>query len=104
MKTPEEIKHALECCSNHIMDSDCSCCEYGQEANCDAGLHFDALDYIRRLEAEREALLKIVHDYAGCKECVHVSIKPELPPCSDCGVLGKNWVWRGAGKEQNENA
>lgn len=65
----------------------------------------DVLEYMSQLEADREALLKIAHDYAGCSECIHVDNKPELPPCSDCGVLGKNWVWRGAGKEQtNENA
>lgn len=67
--------------------------------------NLEAAEMMERLEADREALLKIAHDYAGCSECIHVDNKPELPPCSSCGVLGKNWVWRGAGKEQtNENA
>lgn len=84
MKTPEEIKHALECCSMHIVDADCSCCEYGQESNCDAGLHLDVLGYIRRLEAERDAAVK-VRDYAVLELCT-------AGVCNGCRHKLKNWT------------
>jgi len=62
----------------------------------------DDNDLIERLTAvlenvlnERDALLKIARDYAGCSECRYVDNDPEQPPCKGCGVLGMNWEWRG---------
>ena len=105
-RTSEDIKAALR--FHGVCEySSCTGCSYGtwDVMDCVERMSADALVMIERLEADREALLKIAHDYAGCSECIHMDNKPELPPCSDCGVLGKNWVWRGAGKEQtNENA
>lgn len=104
MKTPEEIKRMVNACAEF---SSCFDCPFdSSELYCDQSVVIHCADIlINSLEADREALLKIAHDYAGCSECIHVDNKPELPPCSDCGVLGKNWVWRGAGKEQmNANA
>jgi hypothetical protein len=115
-RTPEQIKKALVCTSFGATPKcyECPYCteEDGENDDDEKQLVYrcgenigDVLEYMSQLEADREALLKIAHDYAGCSECVHVDNKPELPPCRDCGVLGKNWVWRGAGKEQtNENA
>lgn len=51
---------------------------------------------IQQLEAERDALLKVACRYSGCYECKHYHNPSEQPPCLDCGVLGKNWEWRGA--------
>ena len=108
MKTPEEIKNGLKC---HTQMGNCAEeCPYDDplrkcQSRCIHDMFKDSLALIIQLEADREALLKIAHDYAGCSECINVDNKPELPPCCDCGVLGKNWVWRGAGKEEtNENA
>ena len=50
---------------------------------------------LKKLQAERDALMKIVHDVVGCPECIHEEKPISNPICKDCGVLGKNWVWRG---------
>ena len=53
MKTPDEIKKALECC---FYDSaQCGGCPY-YPVSCDRELVRDAREYIRQLEAERNTL------------------------------------------------
>lgn len=99
MKTPEEIKRALACPVREQGEQlECSECVYhGRELPpCLPAMHEDAIEYIRRLEAERDALLKVACRYSGCYECKHYHNPSEQPPCNDCGVLGKNWTWRGA--------
>jgi hypothetical protein len=39
--------------------------------------------------------MKIVHDVIGCPECIHEEKPADNPICKSCGILGKNWVWRG---------
>ena len=66
MKTPDEIKKALECC---FYDSaQCGECPY-YPVSCDRELVRDAREYIRQLEAERDALLNFVERYASCCLC-----------------------------------
>ena len=50
MKTPEEIKNALECC--RCADA-CTSCPYSGQ-RCAITLADDALEYIRQLEAATE--------------------------------------------------
>ena len=52
MKTSDEIKKALECC---FMSAQCGDCPY-YPTSCDRELVRDAREYIRQLEAERDAL------------------------------------------------
>ena len=49
---------------------------------------------------ERDHLMKLVHDVIGCPECVHEEKPLDNPICKACGVLGKNWVWRGLPDEK----
>ena len=52
MKTPEDIKKALECCSDADgFDGDCIKCPYKGEQWCEDKSKIDALAYIQRLEA-----------------------------------------------------
>lgn len=69
MKTPEEIKNALECCSMHIVNKDCSDCVYFNESDCDAVLHLSALSYIRYLEETIIFMKAQMH--GDCGVCVH---------------------------------
>jgi hypothetical protein len=99
MKTPEEIKRWLRLMAHYCGDTICEKCEHrdicGKAPNAE-DIAADILSYVRQLEAERDVLLKVARDYAGCSECKYVDNSPEQPPCNDCGVLGKNWTWRGA--------
>lgn len=64
MKTPDEIKKGLACCS--AKDKCGADCPYGD--NCDLGgmeLERDALDYIQQLETERVEVVR-------CKDCIMV--------------------------------
>lgn len=51
MKTPEEIKHGLECCTNQVRCVGPQCEYYGDFPNCITSLMRDALEYINELEA-----------------------------------------------------
>lgn len=69
MKTPEEIKKALECCGM----IGCRECPYaGGEAECiEKQLHRDAYDYIQQLEDHIRDLTKMVPRW--------ISVKDRLP-------------------------
>lgn len=57
MKTPDEIKRGLQHCS----EDGCKGCDYEEDCYMADGfsvLAWDALAYIKRLEAEKEALQK----------------------------------------------
>lgn len=53
VKTPDEIKKALECCFQN--SEQCVDCPY-YPVTCDRELVRDAREYIRQLEAERDAM------------------------------------------------
>lgn len=100
MKTPDEIKQALECC---FYDSaQCADCPY-YPTSCDRELVRDAREYIRQLEAERDFLLKYLRDstFAFCDICKH--------DIDGSGVMGCKYIrengvpcfeWRGLQKEE----
>lgn len=123
MKTPEEIKKALECCSDADgFDGDCINCPYKGEQWCGDKSKIDALLYIQRLEnqigelaekvelldqvtRERDVLLDIAKKLRECAYCKHdsycthtipdcMNCKDENCKCYSCEHQSK-WQWRG---------
>ena len=123
MKTPEDIKKALECCSDADgFDGDCIKCPYKGEQWCGDKSKIDALAYIQQLEnqigeltkkvaqldqvtRERDALLEIVKKLGECNYCKHdsycphtiqdcMNCKDENCKCHSCGHQSE-WQWRG---------
>lgn len=116
MRTPEEIKKGLECCSKND-PYPCSGCPYERdELIADAwrcNLNADALSYIQQLEHERNALVRDLcnADQNNCEFCKHRrdAVAEEMCEDSDymCGDCerddcpckmcagGSNWEWRG---------
>ena len=63
MKTPEEIKKALECCSDADgFDGDCIKCPYKGEQWCGDKSKIDALAYIQQLEATQPKWISVDDD------------------------------------------
>ena len=118
MKTPEEIKKGLECCTAPMLAHDS--CPYKADRNpfeviCKDRVMEDALAYIRQLEAklvnqatEYSTALKITteqRDAAAddielgvcCETCKHDNDDDEGAFCVGCvRVTGiGNWEWRG---------
>lgn len=114
MKTPEEIKKALECCSRQWESNPCDGCPY-DECGCGrAGKEnfpLDVLTYVKALEAERNAAQADLEEYVkrvigrtggiyACAMCKHYRdpyspdfFKTKCPT----GCEGyKYWEWRGA--------
>lgn len=52
MKTPEEIKHGLECCTKEMKCLGLQCEYYGDFPVCIISLLRDAIEYINELEAK----------------------------------------------------
>lgn len=99
MKTPDEIKKALECC---FYDSEqCMDCPY-YPISCDRELVRDAREYIRQLEAERDAAVRDLTEMAqdtdeSCEYCEMF----KTPNCSrECRMKNKGFKWRGVQKEE----
>lgn len=66
MKTPEEIKKALECCVYH---GSCKTCAYfDEDGKCVSILKIDALSYIQQLESQIAELGKKVPKWSSAKE------------------------------------
>lgn len=98
MKTPDEIKKALECCFNAAQ---CGDCPY-YPVSCDRELVRDAREYIRQLEKENERL-EYCYDVATdlesemynqrkeAESLVHrwISVKERLPEYGRCLVAVK---------------
>lgn len=66
VKTPEEIKKALECCGM-IDDDGCCKCPYNGGA-CDFQLERDTLEYIQTLEDHIRAVTNMVPEWVSMKE------------------------------------
>ena len=96
MKTPDEIKKALECC---FYDSaQCGECPY-YPVSCDRELVRDAREYIRQLEAERDALMAFVK--GQCHACKFSDYSFTEEPCDSCFADRRSrWEWRGVQKEK----
>lgn len=115
MKKPDEIKKALECCFQN--SEQCADCPY-YPTSCDRELVRDAREYIRQLEAERDAavadILYAASVYLGecytckngevCAACKRQDACYECPNskcmCSGCVAGRSNWQWRGVQKEE----
>lgn len=98
MKTPDEIKKGLVCC---IENNECKYCPY--LGNCNE-LEEDALDYIKQLETELEAVKRerdaLLSDLSQarncCRFCKHDAVYTS--ECDEC-KHGSNFEWRGLCKE-----
>ncbi len=95
MKKPDEIKKALECC--FYESEQCADCPY-YPVSCDRELVRDAREYIRQLEAERDAAVADMTEMAHyvtddtCTWCDQANCKGCLP--------ANNFKWRGVQKEE----
>ena len=101
MKTPEEIKRALKC-ANVCNDSGfrCKYCPYCG-GNC-PDLLSDALAYIQKLEAQRDAAVKDLGVTRDCRVCKHFGHKAYEEPCASCGMRQPHWEWRGVKEDTHE--
>lgn len=94
MKTPDEIKKGLECCSMPGCKGED--CPYNHDEPCYFVMHADVLVYIQQLERERDAA---VNDIGRCcATCIHYN--PKSGECTTNGcfqISGRNskWEWRG---------
>lgn len=72
MKTPDEIKKALECCSTKKPCPSCPMWDECKEAASLKPLWDNALAYIQQLEQERDAAVKVVKATTySCEYCKH---------------------------------
>ena len=107
MKTPEEIKKGLECCTH----ATCNGCPYAQDGCATNREMIDALEYIQQLEKEHDALLADLRDadMLECAHCAHYAhvgaqcegegdcLECDYKNCACNGCWGNsNWEWRGA--------
>ena len=122
MKSPDEIKKAIECCWQTRWKEGfavCNDCPYLGTLipACKEALERDALAYIQQLEAERDAAVADVRlaytSYVGaCQTCKHVKDQVDCDNPLGCGHCGEekckcntcdndysNWEWRGVQKE-----
>lgn len=132
MKTPDEIKKGLECCTpgwvaNHWKSCSSKCPYITLSASCRGQLVYDSLTYIQQLEnhigeltekvaqldhvtRERDALLEIVKELGECNYCKHNSYCPHTIPdcmsCKDgncqCYSCGHQSKWQWSGVQEGE--
>ena len=102
MKTPEEIKQGLECCSADECHGQHVGCPYVGKLYCVRNVCGDALAYIQQLERERDAAVEDLSLYAMCAACKHGENGNDVkcPVKDDClyGTKG-HFEWRGAKEE-----
>lgn len=101
MKTPNEIKKALECCNE---EGRCHECPYDPtgDHNCNCQKNDDAMAYIQQLEAQRDAAVNDLGVVRDCKVCKHYDHTPNEAPCRHCGIAQANWEWRGVKEDTHE--
>lgn len=103
MKSPDEIKKALECCFHD--SAQCGECPY-YPVSCDRELVRDAREYIRQLEAERDAAVEDLESYATlkCFACKYYEVELTEVPCNECKIVCEGnrdmFEWRGVQKEE----
>ena len=107
MKTPDEIKKGLGCCTSDQTDS-CDFCPYqGNGCNEIENLK-DALAYINQLEAD---LARVTAERDAAKEDLRIAAINGMNLCEVCKyagraceqrrhVIGVCWEWRGVDKEE----
>lgn len=117
MKTPEEIKKGLETCIGKCTGNKPHCPYHSCGDGCMDSMNRDALAYIQQLEAQNAELLgKIkqleqerdaaIHDLKKTRECTTCEYAKKSPselPCVSCGIILKNYEWRGLCEENGGN-
>ena len=112
MKSADEIKKGLECCSKSTCEP---CCPYGNAENCNFAIYLleDVLAYIRQLEAERAAAVTDMRQASiylccACKKyhhavrgvshhyCEVIGEREDFTGAISCGMF----EWRGVQKEE----
>ena len=108
MKTPEEIKKGLECCSNETVES-CAECPYktndDHSAICIVHLTKDAKVMLAQAERERDAAVRDLQKISFCEDCKHLGKSKKRNPCRECQENYKekpNWQWRGVCEENTK--
>lgn len=109
MKTPDEIKKALEC---HKDGSACHDCPYeqgrtfsvdGVTFGCSKDIVADALGYIKQLEGQIDHMLDYMH--GDCGACKHRNVHGLAgTTCGDCVMEWErpNWEYAGEADENGE--
>lgn len=78
MKTPEEIKKGLECCTH----ATCNGCPYAQDGCATNREMIDALDYIQQLEHQiGELTEKVAQLEAALPKWISIEERPPELPC-----------------------
>ena len=92
MKTPEEIKKALECCSDSEgFDGDCIKCPYKGEQWCGDKSKIDALSYIQQLENQIGELTEMVEQLEEAQP-KWISVEERLPePNTTVLLIAHGW-------------
>lgn len=102
MKTPDEIKKGLECCTVEYCYHTQKGCPYRDYSLCVQNVCEDALAYIQQLERERDAAVEVVSRYRNCDVCTHMNEGGLM--CTTCKypslvdvypTFRPNWQWRG---------
>ena len=96
MKTPEEIKKALECCSKPSNSNACTECPYtpctvGPEKNAQV----DALAYIQQLEEQIEFMK--IQMQGDCGSCKYTNVTGGKEPCASCMLDASRPSWEYGG-------
>lgn len=100
MKTPEEIKKGLVCCTTDDDGfADCNSCPYYLTNNpCYYAMNADALAYIQQLERERDAAVKILTDIVHSTDWfgdVDICAACKKDNCKECRFYNEGFEWRG---------
>ena len=92
MKTPDEIKKGLECCSDTDgFDGDCIKCPYKGELWCGDKSKIDALSYIQRLENQIGELTEMVEQLEEAQP-KWISVEERLPePNTTVLLIAHGW-------------
>lgn len=88
---------------------DCYKCRYKDAGSCAVSMMKDAVKAmesqqkrIAELEAERAALIEVVHSRCGCDSCKYKALDACVEPCDSCKRTGgklDNWEWCGLEQE-----
>lgn len=105
MKTPEEIKKGLgrPVTVHYHNDPEPRLTPRAKVAL--EQLHDAALDYIQRLERERDAAVKILTDIAHYEDWfggVDICAVCKKDKCKECGNVNGGFEWRGAPEQEKD--